>query len=165
MVVLVLRHPDAVARSLQRRNDHPPTEGLAIWERLMTAAISAAAGSPTVVTRFEDLLEDPARWAAETRTALRALGIPLDEHASADASAASVTSPATTTTPAPVASAEQRSLWRLVDSWHGTHDRFEPDPLPSPGGATIARFDQMCAEWLTTRRRGSAVRDRYAVPA
>ena len=56
-VVTVVRHPVAVARSLEHRNGFDPEKSAALWLRY-TAEALAGVDSPTVVA-YEDLLSEP----------------------------------------------------------------------------------------------------------
>jgi hypothetical protein len=70
-VLFSLRHPMAVARSLQARDGFPIQIGLALWEVQLSAALRSAAGLPSAAFWYEDLLampyEERARLAAWLR--------------------------------------------------------------------------------------------------
>lgn len=81
LVVLVHRDPIEVARSLQSRSPRQALSRalcLAAWERHMRAAIGNARGLPVHVTRYSQLVSDPARWAEEVSTFLRRHGLDGD---------------------------------------------------------------------------------------
>jgi hypothetical protein len=72
VAVVVLRRPAEIAFSLRRRDAIPLRAGLALWERHMRHLLTGVAGLPTLVTRYDDLLSDPAAWC--TRLAAPVLG-------------------------------------------------------------------------------------------
>jgi hypothetical protein len=76
--VIVLRNPLDVAESLQRRNDTSTQFGVALWARYMRLVAGHASGMPVLVTRFEDLLADPAGWTQSTARFLGALGLRVE---------------------------------------------------------------------------------------
>lgn len=55
--VLMLRHPAAVAASLQRRNGLPTDYGLLLWLRYMLDAAALTEGLPRIVLDYDRLLE------------------------------------------------------------------------------------------------------------
>ena len=64
-VVVVLRHPGEVARSLNRRNGFSEPLGLALWERYVIASIRNAQGLPVALVRYTDLLSNSQTWLQE----------------------------------------------------------------------------------------------------
>ena len=77
VAVVVLRNPLDVARSLERRNRTTTGFGLALWERYNRLLLAHARGMPALVTRFDDLVDDPASWAEGAAEALGSLGLRL----------------------------------------------------------------------------------------
>jgi hypothetical protein len=76
-VILVLRNPEGVARSLNRRDGFRYGYGLALWDHYTRSAMAAAAGLPTVVVRFEELLSRRLSAITELAEQLRTLGVDL----------------------------------------------------------------------------------------
>lgn len=74
-VVLVVRHPLEVAESLQRRNQVPLSFGVALWQRYNRLALEHVAGLPVLVSRYEDLVGDPAHWCEQVAGFLASAGI------------------------------------------------------------------------------------------
>jgi hypothetical protein len=68
--VIVYRNPMDVATSLQRRHDLPVSFGVALWERYNRLLLAHAGGMPAFVTRYDDIVADPARWTREVRSFL-----------------------------------------------------------------------------------------------
>lgn len=64
VAILVLRHPIEIARSLETRNGFPMRYSLALWERYMRHALRNVSGLPTLVTAYDDLLQDASGWCA-----------------------------------------------------------------------------------------------------
>lgn len=59
-VVFIWRAPLSVARSLQARDRMHLADGIALWERYNRCALEGLAGVDTYVTRYEDIVADPA---------------------------------------------------------------------------------------------------------
>jgi len=76
-VLLVLREPSAVARSLHARDGLRRSYAFALWERYLRSALTAADGLPTVIVRYEDVLADPTAAVAEVRSKLDEIGLTL----------------------------------------------------------------------------------------
>ena len=76
-VILVVRNPLEVADSLKRRHEVDLDYGLALRGRYNRLALVHAAGLPRLVSRYEELIEDPARWSARARTFLEQAGLEL----------------------------------------------------------------------------------------
>jgi hypothetical protein len=79
-VVLILRDPMDVARSLKTRNDFPLTLGLAIWERYVRQSVASVAGLAVYAVEYGDILADPRRRMGELVAFLRSqgVGVPAD---------------------------------------------------------------------------------------
>ena len=75
--VVVVRNPLEVAVSMERRHGVPVSFSVALWERYNRLILSHSRGMPVLVTRYADLVEDPAVWSAQARTFLAGLGMPL----------------------------------------------------------------------------------------
>lgn len=79
--VLALRHPDAVARSLAKRDDMEPVLAHALWLRYTLDALDGSRGVPRVLVSYERLLAAPARELARVG---HALGLQVDTGALAE---------------------------------------------------------------------------------
>jgi hypothetical protein len=58
-VVVCLRHPWEVARSLHRRNELPIPGGLALWRTYQCSLLAAAAPSERIITHYDSHFADP----------------------------------------------------------------------------------------------------------
>lgn len=130
-VVLVLRDPLAVARSLARRDGRRPEHALALWERYTRSALAASAGRPALVSAYEALVADPAAWAAEAAAFLARQGVLPSPAVPAGAihgllAAQPVTARPGTEPPDAAAgmSAERAALRRACAAAQGGHDRL-----------------------------------------
>ena len=63
--ILTLRHPEAVAGSLERRDSLPRSTACLLWAHYMLEAERASRGMPRTVLQYEDLLERGAAALAE----------------------------------------------------------------------------------------------------
>ncbi|MDE7240476.1 glycosyl transferase family 1 [Desulfovibrio sp.] len=79
--VLALRHPDAVAQSLARRDDMEPVLAHALWLRHTLDALDGSRGLPRVLVSYDRLLAAPARELARVG---HALGLAVDTAALAE---------------------------------------------------------------------------------
>ncbi|MEO0461005.1 MAG: glycosyltransferase [Myxococcota bacterium] len=59
LVILCLRHPLEVAKSLQTRNEFPVTVGAALWEHYNCCAVEYARHLSPILVQYEDLLRSP----------------------------------------------------------------------------------------------------------
>jgi hypothetical protein len=75
-VVLAVREPIEVARSLGARDGFGTAYGVALWERYHRSALAGIAGLPTCVVPYTELLGDPAGVAERLRRFLPAAGRP-----------------------------------------------------------------------------------------
>jgi len=75
--VIVFRNPLEVAESLGRRHDVPVSFGIALWERYNRLLLAHSAGLPVLVTRYDDIVADPAAWSAGTAEFLAGAGMRL----------------------------------------------------------------------------------------
>ena len=58
--VICVRSPLEVAKSLAKRNKIPVEQGMILWHAYMRAALEDSAGSPRMITHYEDFFIDPA---------------------------------------------------------------------------------------------------------
>lgn len=77
IVVLTVRGPRDVARSLARRNGFGPAHATALWQRYTSAALRHCAGLRTVIVRYDRLVDDPAAQIYQLREALDHHGAPV----------------------------------------------------------------------------------------
>jgi hypothetical protein len=87
VVVLALRNLHDVCRSLNSRNGFPLEWSLAMCERSLGHALRALDGMPVVVTRYEQLVDDPLAWIENTAGALSTLGVQVTYPPAADVAA------------------------------------------------------------------------------
>jgi hypothetical protein len=87
VVVLTLRNLHDVCRSLKARNGFPLEWSLAMCERSLGHALRALDGMPVVVTRYEQLVDDPGAWIENTADALSTLGVRVARPPAADVAA------------------------------------------------------------------------------
>lgn len=76
-VLLVLREPLSVARSLERRDEFRLRYGLAMWEWYTRSALSGIGGLRTVVVRFEEVQADPEQAVRDLAQRLDEVGLHL----------------------------------------------------------------------------------------
>lgn len=79
--VLALRHPEAVARSLAKRDAMEPVLAHALWLRYTLDALDGSRGVPRVLVSYDRLLAAPARELARVG---HALGLKVDTQALAE---------------------------------------------------------------------------------
>lgn len=135
-IVLVHRNPLEVAASLHARDGFPVPLGLALWERYVRAGLAASAGRPVCVTRYDELVADPAAWCRRVAGFLRARGAETAEIAADDVRAtvrpalrhASVAAESLRAHPA--VSPEQRAIAAALDASRAADDAFTPPALP-----------------------------------
>lgn len=147
-VVLIHRNPLEVAASLQARNGFPLPLGLALWERYVRSALAASANLSVCVTRYEDLLADPARWCRRVADFLRARGIEVEEVAAADLEKAvrpdlrhaAAGEPGADSAVSP----EQRAVYAALQALDGPHERFAAPELPPETPWVGALLDERC---------------------
>lgn len=139
VVVLPVRHPAAVARSLARRDGMPAAHALQLWLRHALDAERASRGVERMFVAYEDLAADPAGAAGRLRTALPDLPLRAD----ADARVAAFLEPERGTgAPAGVPLPEwvARAHARLADACRGRD------------GGLPAAFDALAAEWAAAEQ-------------
>lgn len=135
-IVFVHRNPLEVASSLETRDGFPISLGLALWERYVRTALAGAAGLPVCVTRYEDLVADPANWCLRVSGFLRACGaepmeIAADEVRTAvRADLRHAAFSAASLSAAPAVSSEQRAIASALDTLHTAQHEFTPPTLP-----------------------------------
>jgi Sulfotransferase family len=85
--VLVHRDPLEVARSLELRNGFPTPFGTALWARYNRLLLEQCGGLAVLVVGYDDLVEEPDRWADAAAAFLDSLGLAVRPGAPADAGA------------------------------------------------------------------------------
>lgn len=75
VVVMTVRHPMEVARSLVERDGFGLNHALAIWEWHVVEMLEVCSGRPVVVVNFDDLVEHPLREGARLKTSLGSFGV------------------------------------------------------------------------------------------
>jgi len=131
-VVLVHRHPSAVARSLQNRDDLPIVHGLALWERYCRSALAGLTGLPVFVLAYERLVADPPAELRALRSFLGDLGLPL-RRGSLASIAGAVHRDDTPEDDDAELDPSQIELRKLLANLAGSHSCFQPvvlDPEP-----------------------------------
>ena len=86
-IVIILRNPLLVARSLEARDHIPMSLGLAMWDRHMRSASLAIRGLPTLVLEYDSMLANPPLAIAEVCSFLEQVGIDFDRESTHVASA------------------------------------------------------------------------------
>ncbi|MFC5720466.1 sulfotransferase family protein [Streptomyces gamaensis] len=147
-VVLVVRHPVAVARSLNARDGFAFPYCLAMWERYVRESLRVSAGLPVWITWFEELLDAPEEWADTASRFLRISGVVPDGRLPGPGLLRPYLDPRLRhhtgeEGEAPrglrLSSEQQRLLDRL--QWlTGTHRSFPPPVLPDETPGTQGRF-------------------------
>lgn len=178
--VIVHRAPGEIARSLRARDGFTLHLGMALWERYMRELLTGLAGLPVVVTRFQDVLDDPVEAVRRIRDDLAELGAPVgvvDEEGVSGFVSASLPGSAgarpSDPAPAPI-SREQEKLLRIVEDLDDRYRAFPAVDLPAETDSTAAFFEErrgrveerrkMTAErreLVKDRQRVSEERDRW----
>lgn len=154
VAVLMLRDPLEIAASHASRDGFPLKFGLALWERYLHHALRAVAGLPVLVTRYDELLDDPSAWTKRARVFLAAHGVDV---AAADASGVvdpSLRHEARGELNDAVMTGPQRALASTIDRLVPS-DSFELPDLPDETPATDATFERL------RRQRGVGKRWRW----
>jgi len=73
--ILVFRNPIDVSTSLLLRNSLPERFGIALWTRYMRLVLEHAGGLPLLVTRYDDLVQNPLLWSDTAQKFLADLGV------------------------------------------------------------------------------------------
>lgn len=135
-VVIVIRHPLEVARSLGRRDGFSRGYALALWERYVRQSLLACRGLPAFVTRYERLLDAPEDVVSDLRYFLQARG--FDVHDPDPEGLAEFLDPALRRARVDAGSSEalgeeQGRLLELLNSLSGPHEAVAlPELAPEP---------------------------------
>lgn len=135
--IVVVRNPLDVADSLARRNLTSTSFGVALWERYNRLLLEHAAGLPTLVTRFDDLIADPVGWSQRAAEFLSRTGIAVEHHHGAEGLGDAV-DPELRHSASPSVSPEGSygdalDLYRRLESVVGAWMEFAPPALPAEG--------------------------------
>lgn len=148
VILLCLRDPHEVARSLAMRQGLSAALSFAAWERYTREALNGVRGLAVYVTRYTDLVEAPADWAKEVGAFLREHGALEARNGGEEEVARFIESdrsegagPASQASrdrrgevdraPPFDLSDDQRELSSTVTALVGPHARFEPPQLPA----------------------------------
>jgi hypothetical protein len=134
-IVLVVREPLEVARSVNARDGLPLPLGLALWERYLREAMRSAVGLPVWVTWFDQLLDDAPGWIAAAlrflgHVGIRPAGGAVDPLAAAGDLDPRLRHHGQVDTENHLLSAEQHRLRDLLRELTGVHASFAPPELP-----------------------------------
>jgi hypothetical protein len=134
-IVLVVREPLQIARSVNARDSFPLPLCLALWERYLREAMRSAAGLPVWVTWFDQLLDDAQGWMAAAARYLRSTGIRPAGRAVDPVAAAKGIDPRLRhhgeyETESQLLSTEQHRLRDLLRELTGVHPSFALPKLP-----------------------------------
>jgi hypothetical protein len=143
VVLLVHRNPLEVVDSLARRDELTKVVSMALWERHVRDSLRNSDGHPVHVSSVDEVLGDPAAWAAQVREVLVSHGVGLPDAAvNGEAFVGAVdsglrhaqASPADLARDPDVSDA-QRSLLDVLEKVAGYSDRFVAPELPpaTPG--------------------------------
>lgn len=144
-IVMVLRNPLEIARSLEDRNQFPLALSLALWERYTAGMLAVAARSPVAVFDYQSVFPDPIGWVRTAREWLTGHGVSCGEIAP-DSAITELIDPALRHGVAarelseePGASPQQIALLERTLAVRGFHDSFVTPELPelTPSGVTL----------------------------
>jgi hypothetical protein len=147
--VLVVRNPLEVCASLASRSAFGPELALALWERYLRDALLGAAGSPLLVSSYDEILADPVAWCARVQGFLAAMAIPTLPWNRAAVSAFASDSLRHSVRPwsalgrEALLSLEQRDLAAAMLASRGEHGRYAPPELPRETPGTQALFRRL----------------------
>jgi hypothetical protein len=144
VAVLIHRHPEEVSASLDTRNGFGPGLSFALWERYNHDALLGAAGLPTVVISYGELVERPAETMRSLVDTLAGWGIhfPRDPgNTDLELRARERHHVATAAVDHPSATRSQRELAAALTALEGVHDALTPPPLPDPDPSSIELID------------------------
>jgi hypothetical protein len=122
-VVIVLRDPHHVARSLKARESMRTAYGLALWRLYTASAALASAGLPTVVVRYGDVVRDPSRGLDGLAAGLEQLGIAVTGDVRAAAGSVSTKARSDNASPLDDATSE---IWDALESLPSVSSSFTP---------------------------------------
>ena len=144
-IVLVVREPLQVARSVNARDTLPLPHCLALWERYLREAMRSAVGLPVWVTWFDQLLDDAQGWTVAASRFLGNAGIQPVGGAVDPLAAAGHLDPRLRHhgqhgTEDHLLSTEQHQLRDLLRELAGVHPSFELPMLPEESASNEQHF-------------------------
>jgi hypothetical protein len=147
VVLLVHRNPLEVADSLARRDEFSKAVSLALWERHVRDSLRNSDGHPVHVSSADEVLGDPAAWAAQVREMLVAHGADLPARPgggeslvrAVDSDLRHARASQADLARDPDVSDAQRALLDVLEKVAGYSDRFVAPELP-PATAGIDRL-------------------------
>ena len=161
--VLIYRHPSEVAASLTSRNSFGPGHAYAIWERYNGDALRYAAGSPTVVIEYGDLVTDPVRALQVIADTCAESGLVLpNDPASAEHGLVAHERHHLSDNPdelADIATASQVELFAMLRSVQGAHAKLQLASPPPPALALSTELLAIAAELRVLKRQRKAERE------
>ncbi|HTX01430.1 MAG TPA: hypothetical protein VMD59_21780, partial [Acidimicrobiales bacterium] len=131
--VAVLRNPLDVAASLAARSKLRLTHGVALWERYNRHLLANLAGMPAILTRYDDLVDNPLRWCAEVEAFLQRCGIacsPAPAGALSEFVDASLRHHSSTRAELLSSFGASAALYDAFEASLGAWSAFEPPELP-----------------------------------
>ena len=147
VVVLVHRNPLEIAASLGARDDLGEVYCLALWERYLQSCLSAISGIPTLVTTYDDILENPAAWCESVRDFLSGVGVATGEleptapdYVDTKLRHARLTREDVVGDPA--VSSAQRELLDILETLRGAHDTLSVPGFPDETPTTEALLSE-----------------------
>ncbi|MEA2427213.1 MAG: hypothetical protein QOF37_841 [Thermoleophilaceae bacterium] len=147
--VLVVRNPLEVCASLASRSAFSPDLALALWERYLRDALQGAAGSPLLLSSYDEILADPVAWCARVQAFLAAMAIPTRPWSRAAVSSFASdrlrhsVRPWSALSREALLSREQRDLAAAMLESRGEHGRYAPPELPRETPGTQALFHRL----------------------
>ena len=143
VVVLVHRNPLEIAASLGARDDLGKLYSLALWERYLQSCLTAATGLTTLVTTYDEILDDPNAWCEGIRNFLDGVDVgthELEPNALdyVDANLRHTTLTHQHAVSDPALSNGQRELLEILESLRGAHDALALPVLPDETPTTEA---------------------------
>ena len=149
VVVLMVRNPLDISKSLKRRDKFGEPLSVALWERYFQHALPHMRHLPVLVTRYDDVLHDPVKWCRSTAAFLTAQGVALDPRWDPDLVRQFVDpslrhhecrDPLNDQSPL---SASQKRLYELLLTLSGSHERLDMPRLPIETPQTDRLFAQL----------------------
>lgn len=125
LVVLMVRHPLAVAESLGARGDVPDAPGgVALWEAYTRAAIRSCVGLPVLVVDYDTMVSNPASAGESLAAAFTSLDVEYIDQPIVSSSVLDASSARSGHAQCPLAE-EQLRLWEQVSAMVGFHPRLD----------------------------------------
>ena len=143
VVVLVHRNPLEIAASLGARDDLGTLYSLALWERYLHSCLTAATGLTTLLTTYDEILDDPRAWCTGLRNFLDEVDVGTHELEPdaldyVDAKLRHTTLTHQQAVSDPALSNGQRELLEILESLRGDHEALALPALPDETPTTEA---------------------------